>query len=549
MARTQHPKRQARILNLVGLACVSGVLLPHKASAAGTMAIESAKAVSPFVANVEVAYSGGTVAGAQSVVSPKPGSLTRPSIVGFSPNFLAGKSDVSSVVRLTSTHVTVPVGGLYAGSNNTVTVTLAFADGTRASATTSVTTPSYADPCPQLDPQNRTIRTMQQHRQATSDLNFDYFLVKDYCSPNAPALFDTDGILRWVSDSQGWVGTETPGSQPAIFFQNGIYTSDGHTGLIRHELFGGYEKRDYGKAAPSLAYTGPHNFDPGKNGIVLDLNIDAAYEAAAAEVDGYGNLLNYWDMGQIISDAMTAVGDGAKVDQFVFRDGDPNHDWFHMNATAYNPADNTLIVSSRENFVVAVDYDIPADGVRKIHWILGDLGKKWAEFASLRHFALQVAPGTVAPVGQHAVSIDSKGNLLLFDDGLGSTFQKSAILSKPQPYGPSRSESAARSYHIDTGTMTATGVFTYSPQPPLFSAICGSVYEAAPGTYLLDFTAAGSTLPNVDDPTTFKPGPTVVLQGLGAGNKVVFDLRYPGADICGGGWNAVPIPAQPIVFY
>ena len=35
-------------------------------------------------------------------------------------------------------------------------------------------------------------------------------------------------------------------------------------------------------------------------------------------------------------------------------------DWFHNNATTYNKADNTLIVSSRENFVIAVDYDTPA---------------------------------------------------------------------------------------------------------------------------------------------------------------------------------------------
>ena len=45
-------------------------------------------------------------------------------------------------------------------------------------------------------------------------------------------------------------------------------------------------------------------------------------------------------------------------------------DWFHNNCTAYRAEDNTLLVSSRENFVIALDYDSDA-----IKWILGDSTK------------------------------------------------------------------------------------------------------------------------------------------------------------------------------
>lgn len=219
-------------------------------------------------------------------------------------------------------------------------------------------------------------------------------------------------------------------------------------------------------------------------------------------------------MGQIISNAMKAGGDDPT--QFV---QPAPIDWFHNNATTYNPADNTLIVSSRENFVIAVDYDTPADGIKKIHWILGDTTKHWYQFPSLQKFALTLAPGTNPPVGQHAISIDHNGNLLLFDDGQGSSFQ--------QPPGITRTYSAGRAYTINTSAMTATEVFTYAPQDKK-SAYCGSIYEGGPGNYLVDYALANN------DQTT-------ELQGLGSSENVVFDIQYPTAQFCGAGWNAIPI--------
>ena len=49
---------------------------------------------------------------------------------------------------------------------------------------------------------------------------------------------------------------------------------------------------------------------------------------------------------------------------FVFNAPD---DWFHSNAVTYNRADDSLIVSSREDFLICIDYTTSA-----IKWILGD---------------------------------------------------------------------------------------------------------------------------------------------------------------------------------
>lgn len=293
--------------------------------------------------------------------------------------------------------------------------------------------------------------------------------------------------------------------------------------MNRIELYGGVTKIGDYAAGYGVTSTNSHNFDLGRDGIVLDVNTNKEIKAFSLEIDGAtGKVLSQWDPGRIISAAMAAGGD--KPSQFVLPFP---ADWFHMNSTAYNPADNTLIVSSRENFVVAVDYDTPPDGMKKIHWILGDMTKSWYSFSSLKRFAVQLAPGTLPPIGQHALSIDGKGDLLLFDDGLGSLLQS--------PAGTTRQYSAVRSYQINTTAMTATAAFTYRPRPDIYSRICGSVYEAPPGNYLVDFATA-------------KNGRTLELQGLGDLNKVVFDLQFSQSNRCGSGWNVLPLSSQPFDF-
>ena len=121
-------------------------------------------------------------------------------------------------------------------------------------------------------------------------------------------------------------------------------------------------------------------------------------------------------MADIISAAMIAGGDDPS--QFVFP---TPTDWFHNNGATYNRADDSLIVSSRENFVICLDYKTSA-----IKWILGDPTKKWYQFPSLRKFALTVAPGSLPPIGQHAPSITFDQNLLLFDNGQNSHFSESS---------------------------------------------------------------------------------------------------------------------------
>src|SRR5207249_3847820 len=95
-----------------------------------------------------------------------------------------------------------------------------------------------------------------------------------------------------------------------------------------------------------------HNIDRGKVGIILDMDTTTYFESTLMEVNASGTILKTWNMANIISAAMIAGGDDPS--HFVFP---TPTDWFHLNGATYNRADDSLIVSSRENFLICLDYE------------------------------------------------------------------------------------------------------------------------------------------------------------------------------------------------
>ncbi len=138
-------------------------------------------------------------------------------------------------------------------------------------------------------------------------------------------------------------------AQNCILFDNAFYVTSG-TSLLRTEFDGVTAVvADYS----GIGVTGfHHNIDPGGEGMILDVNTVDQTESVNLEVDAAGNVLRTWDLAEIISAAMIAGGDDPS--QFVYP---APTDWFHNNASAYRSSDNSLIVSRRENFVIAIDYD------------------------------------------------------------------------------------------------------------------------------------------------------------------------------------------------
>jgi hypothetical protein len=429
-------------------------------------------------------------------IEPKPDSVSAPVRVTYTLESLRSRG------RLTSDLLVLPVFGLYAGFANPVSIDLTFDDGSVQTIDSTVTTAAYTDPNGVYDHP-----VFIERREAGSELGFDFFALKS--DLGTPVILDTDGTIRWV-------GVSSEGSIPSVFTDNGFVIGDRFSTRVRRLELDGTETLvpvafpDYRKFH--------HNIDPGKVGLLGEFNTPTDFQSTIAEFTLSGGVLKEWDFATIVRDHMMTGGDDSTP--FVR----PPNDWFHTNAAAYDPRDDSLIVSSREHFVMNVDYETGA-----IRWLLGDPTKYWWTFPSLRAKALTLTGGGLYPIGQHAVSLTSDGLLLLFNAGYWSDWQPEGA-----PRGESRNYSAVSAYRIDAATMTATNVWNFDYGRSIYSGHCSSAYEAGGHSLLITYARA-------DDDMHAR------LVGLNSQHEVVFDFQYANRR-CDTAWNAVPIPLENMSF-
>lgn len=453
--------------------------------------------VSPFISFIDLQGGGlEQLDAVRYVVAAAPGAVSRPVDVTYSIAALRRAGHVDAE------RVTVPVFGLYAGASNQVSMALVFKDSSKRDLTLSVSTAAYVDPNGIYDQP-----TFVRKRAAGSALGFDYFFLKSRLG--SPVVMDTDGAIRWAVPN---IATSTSAKFQNSRFVLGDPQSPRATLL---ELDG--SSRSVTLSTSTLTNF-HHNIDPGKLGLLgeFDAKIPSAstlnIESTIAEFDPDGTVLKLWDFAALIGDQMNTAGDDAAA--FV-RHG---IDWFHSNASVYDPRDDSLIVSSRENFVVKVDYT-----TGRVIWILGDPTKYWHTFPSLRAKAVKLPDGDHYPIGQHAVSITSDGLLMLFDDGLGSLNQPAGA-----PAGETRGYSAVAAYSIDTKMLSGKEVWRFDYGRTLYSDICSSAYEGRGQSILVNYAVAqGRT--------------QVRLVGLDAQRSVVFDIALKNTKNCDVSWNAEPL--------
>jgi hypothetical protein len=200
-------------------------------------------------------------------------------------------------------------------------------------------------------------------------------------------------------------------------------------------------------------------------------------------------------------------------------------DWLHANSALYDARDNSLTVSSRENFLLNLDYDSG-----EIRWILGDPAKYWHEFASLRAKALNLESG-LYPVGQHSPSITQDGLLMVFNNGAESFNQPAG-----KPAGEAHKYSAVSAYAIDAAGHAARQAWEFDYGQSIFSRICSSAYDVADKSVLVSYAVA-------------EQGARTRLVGLSPAHDVVFDFEYRNpSPNCPVSWNAVPVPFDAMNF-
>lgn len=484
------------------LAGLSSSALATEAEDTSIMITGHTAGVTPFISQISLhASSTSVIKSIEFSIAPKSGSVIRPLTATYSYDYLLARGDLQTGTG----DIFLPVYGLYSDFSNTVTLTYNFTDGSSKQASTSIATAAFNHPCGLDDP------TVLQARSDTTTLSYDYMLVKGGCGGGfAPVIIDTDGALRWVSPAGFSV-------LPSQFYDNAIYQSQ-DSALYRVDLDGTITLlHDYADIGVTFLH---HNIDFGKKGLIIDVDTTDQIESTNLEVDASGNVLKRWNLAEIISAAMTAGGDDPS--QFVYPAPD---DWFHNNAVTYNRADDSVYISSRENFIICLDYESNA-----IKWILGDPTKHWHDFPSLVAYALDVPDGSLPPIGQHALSIAFDQGLLLFDNGFNSNFQI--------PKGENRTYASPRKYQIDLAANTATEVYNFEMGQSILSPICGSVYEDQPSNYVIDYAFVGGFTSQT---------PFAQLLGLDATGETVFYYQYA-TNFCDTAYNTFPLHLESTKF-
>lgn len=439
-------------------------------------------------------------------VEPAIGAVSSAVKATYSMSYLAARGDVDN----TNDRVIVPVFGLYAGSQNQVTITVVFRDTSCLDLAIAISTPRYTDPDGTYDHLETVVR-----RQPGTVLGYSYYYMKSV--EGSPIIADTDGNIRWV-------GAGVPGGFSQTFTDNGFVIGSGHPPKIyRIDLDGTVTGPIDVQSVDALDFS--HDINTSSPmGLMgeFDVSVRGQKElrSTAVEFDPFsGAVFNEWNIDDIVSRHMSRHGDDPSL--FVR----PDEDWFHMNEAIYDATDRSVIVSSRENFVMKFDYD-----TGEIKWIFGDPSKYWYQFSSLRAKALTMVGGGLVPAGQHDISIAPDGTLLLFNDGTPSFKQP-----RGEPAGVKRKYSAVTAYAIDAASRTVTQVWDFDYGKSLLTRLCGSAAEMPDGSILADFPQAEDRL-------------AARIVGLDASHRVVFDHSVPNKAGCDTAWNAQPIALESLSF-
>ena len=354
------------------------------------------------------------------------------------------------------------------------------------------------------------------------------------------AITGTDGNIRWTYTYA--TDSVIPGGlspESSAWYENGFLIGDSKSlNMVRMNLDGSTQKLPVEKYQKYLGASNfHHNMEKGKTGYL------GLYDRAAGQGKGYassindvysfyyeidsditfteavdsdvvefnpstGNVIKSWDLKKILSDYMTNKGD---TNTLMFN----AESWFHANAAAYDANDDTIVVSSRQNFLIKLDYD-----TGEIVWIFGDPRKYWYTIPSLRAKALTLDAGGTYPLGQHAVSIPANGKIMVFNNGniSGNGHQVGANEKPPNPL-----RSLVSYYTVNADAKTAVQDWQYDHPDGLYSNVCSSAYMA-PDQSLLVLYAIPQR-----------------MVGLDANKNIVFDFAYSATSRCSG-FNATPVP-------
>ena len=411
-----------------------------------------------------------------------------------------GSTGSTPEVPVTSLDVSVPVLGLSPNTNYTLRLTAVGADGTRVDSD-AISFHTGALPS--------TLPAFSVTEQAGSEPGFTMIaLIQDIFASSdpriaGPLIVDHTGAIVWYREAfEGPVidWQRQPDGTYTVAINN-IYLPDlGYTDARYFQMDSlGNVLRSY--FALGAFATDDHELRLLSNGDALLYalnvrNMDLTQWGGQPSVDVYGNVLERISPNGQLLFAWNTLDqlDIGSADPMILQ-GLPDASWLdftHGNAIDVM-ADGAYMMSFRH-----LSQLIKVDGAGSIVWKLGGRPED-SDFVfvddPLNGFSFQ-----------HGARELPNGNILLFDNGNGHDPQHSRAVE----------------YRLDVNAGTATLVWQYVPDPPIFGAFMGFTQRLANGNTLIDYGARS------------------VVQEVNAAGQLIWELRGPTTD---GFYRAFRIPS------
>ena len=400
-----------------------------------------------------------TISGVSFTVHSKPGALADDVHATYTRAYLLGQgTSTRDWARWSSrsSPCTAP-------SLNTVTIQVDFPTG--APITKDFMIDTVTDPPFEVDPAIDVLSVDPR-------VEVDYLIIQRL---EGPTIVDIDGEIRWAPQ------TFSEPAFPLAILPDGLVVGGMQSPTIYNvDWMGGVSQ---GPMSDPRLTASHHNIEPGKTGLLNTIEYTDGMifreESVLAEMDRVGTIARLWDFDVIFNDHITSFGEDPSplVQNAV--------DWFHMNSAIYDASDDSIISSSRENFILKSDYTTGA-----IKWILGNTDKLWYQGfpLSLQPYALTVIGDP--PIGQHSLSVSPDGTLVTcFNNGFGH-------INLPD-IGDTRMPSKVSVYQIDEMAGTATEILALDGGLNIYSPVCSSAYWTLAGNMLATFSSPSDMSPPV----------------------------------------------------
>lgn len=416
---------------------------------------------------------------------------------------VAGKDEATTIKNSFDDYTTdhsVPILGLYADTENEVTITLTDESGNSMEKTVTIKTGTLAKSIANIDVKEADTTKMEL---GDSELTF---VVP---STKRAYAFDANGDVRWYSTRYNSHIFKELDNGNLLYLTKESNDADTYNVLLETDYLGKiYHRYDFssssaandtGKSEGEMTVIHHDGIELPSGNFLLTVNDGSNYiEDTMIELNREtGEIEKTIDLKDILPEGFYEDYDSTSRE-------DGKVDWFHQNSVEYDEADNSIIISGRhQDTIMKIDYE-----TSEIKWIMGD-SSGWPE--SYQKYFLK---GDVkASGGQHAAIVlpdqddnDETTDILYYDNNISVTRGDEET---------SEQYSEARQVRINEAEMTIEEVWTFGEAlgKDYYTKIIGSArYLSNTGNRLVNFgyrdegqtssimevTEEGETVLNVD---------------------------------------------------